>query len=269
MSLTTRIGIIGGNGWLGNAIADAAVATGLIEPSLLTLSSRSDNRGPAEIAGAYWTKDNAELANRSDVIVLSVRPEQFPAIQVDAPGKLIISVMAAVPAQRITRQTNSDRVIRSMPNGAVNIRKSFTPWFATSGASGEDRELVRALFATCGDSEEVLTETHLDYCAGLTGSGAAFPALLAEAMINHAEAQGLSRAFARRAVEGVVAGASQLLTHESEGPGRMIQVLKGYRGTTAAALTAMMERGFSDAVYAGLDAAAHKAVAMAEQLGKV
>ena len=49
----------------------------------------------------------------------------------------------------------------------------------------------------------------------------------------------------------------------------MIQVLKGYRGTTAAALTAMMERGFSDAVYAGLDAAAHKAVAMAEQLGKV
>jgi pyrroline-5-carboxylate reductase len=269
MSLTKRIGVIGGNGWLGNAIADAAVATGLIEPSLLTLSSRSDNRGLAEIAGAYWTKDNLELANRSDVIILSVRPDQFPAIQVDAREKLVISVMAAVPVQRISLQTQSDRVIRSMPNGAVSIRKSFTPWFAAPGALGEDKELVRAIFSTCGDSEEVLTETHLDYCAGLTGSGPAFPALLAEAMINHAEAQGLSRAFAYRAVEGVIAGASQLLTYEGEGPGRMIKVLKDYRGTTAAALTAMMERGFSDAVYAGLDAAARKATAMAEQLGKV
>src|ERR1700684_4593927 len=115
MSLTKRIGIIGGNGWLGNAIADAAVATGLIEPSLLTLSGRSDNRGPAEIADAYWTKDNVELANRSDVIVLSVHPDQFPAIRVDARRKLVISVMAAVPAHRISLQTNSDMVVRSMP----------------------------------------------------------------------------------------------------------------------------------------------------------
>ena len=42
----------------------------------------------------------------------------------------------------------------------------------------------------------------------------------------------------------------------------MIQVLMDYRGTTAAAMTTMIERGFSDAVHAGLDAAARKAAAM-------
>jgi pyrroline-5-carboxylate reductase len=210
MSSTVRLGVIGGNGWLGNAIADAAVSTGLIDPSLLTLSTRSGGRGLAEIPGAYWTKDNVDLTNRSDVIILSVRPEQFPAVQIDARGKLIISVMAAMPAHRISLQTNSDRVIRSMPNGAVSIRQSFTPWFATPPVSRTDKEVVRALFTTCGDTEEVETESQLDYCAGLTGSGAAFPALLAEAMINHAEAQGLPRAFARRAVGGVIIGATQL-----------------------------------------------------------
>ena len=195
-----RIGIIGGNGWLGNGIADAAVATGLIEPSLLTLSSRTGSRGAADIPGAYWTKDNAELTSRSDVILVSVRPDQFPDVQIHARGKLIISVMAAVPAQKIAQQTNSDRVVRSMPNGAVSIRKSFTPWFATSAVSDEDKQFVQMLFATCGDADEVATESHLDYCAGLTGSGAAFPALLAEAMIRHAEAQGLSHAFSSDAL---------------------------------------------------------------------
>lgn len=269
MSSTIRLGVIGGNGWVGNAIADSAVAAGLIDPSLLTLSSRSDNRGPADIPGAYWTKNNVELANRSDVIILSVRPEQFSAIQIDARGKLIVTVMAAVPAQRITRQTNTDRVIRSMPNGAVSIRKSFTPWFATSSVSEKDKEFVQALFRTCGDTGEVLTESHLDYCAGLTGSGAAFPALLAEAMIKHAEAQGLSRAFARRAVEGVIVDASQLLAGKEEGPERMLQILMSYRGTTAEALATMMDRGFADAVHEGLEAAAHKAAAMAKNAERV
>jgi pyrroline-5-carboxylate reductase len=264
MVKSTRIGVIGGNGWLGHAIAEAAVATGLIEPSLLTLSSRSGGSGSSEIPGAYWTKDNSELAARSDAIILSVRPEQFPAVRIDARGKLVISVMAAVPAQRIALQTNSERVIRSMPNGAVSIRKSFTPWFATPRASIEDKALARALFQTCGDSDEVPTESDLDYCAGLTGSGAAFPALLAEAMIHHAVARGLSQDFAERAVEGVIVGASQLLANEKGGAQRMIQVLMDYRGTTAAALTKMRERGFADAVHAGLDAAARKAAAMAE-----
>jgi len=58
-----RFGIIGGNGWLGNAMADAAVASGFLDASQLTLSARSDHRGKLEIPGAYWTRENAELAS--------------------------------------------------------------------------------------------------------------------------------------------------------------------------------------------------------------
>jgi hypothetical protein len=65
---------------------------------------------------------------------------------------------------------------------------------------------------TFDDAATVKREDHLDYCAGLTGSGAAFPALLARAMIEHAVEQGLPSDFARRAAEGVVVNAAQLLT---------------------------------------------------------
>ena len=106
-------------------------------------------------------------------------------------------------------------------------------------------------------------EAHIDYCVGMTGSGAAFPALLAQAMIAHAVAQGLPPAFAERAAKGVVAGASQLLAGEDGDPARIVQAMIDYRGTTAAALQAMMDHGFTGAVAAGLEAAAAKAAAVA------
>lgn len=264
MALSARLGIIGGNGWLGNAIAYAAAASGLIEPARLTLSSRSDHRGAVAVPGAHWTKDNAELADRSDIIVLSVRPDQFPAVRIDAKGKLVISVMAGVSADAVAERVKTDRVIRSMPNAAVSIRKSFTPWFATSAVSDEDRRLAQSLFATFGDAAEVEFESHIDYCVGLTGSGAAFPALLAQAMIGHAVSQGLPRDFAQRAVQGAVVGASQLMDGEDCDPERIVQEMIDYKGTTAAALVAMRDRGFVEAVHAGLAAASSAAAAIAK-----
>lgn len=263
MTIDSRIGIIGGNGWLGNAIAQAVIASGAVEPSRLTLSGRSGSRGTAEIRGAHWTRDNSELVERSDVVVLSVRPEQFPDVHIDASGKLVISVMAGVSAQAISGRTRASKVVRSIPNAAAAIRRSFTPWFASTSVSAEDKRLVQMLFEACGDAAEVPLESHIDYCVGMTGSGAAFPALLVEAMIAHAVAQGLPPAFAKRAARGVVAGASQLFAGEEGDTAQIVQAMIGYRGTTAAALQAMLAAGFMDAVAEGLEAASAKAAAMA------
>jgi pyrroline-5-carboxylate reductase len=262
--MEARVGIIGGNGWLGNAIAQAAVAMGFVDPARLTLSGRPDNRGVAEIPGARWTKDNGELVDRSDVVVLSVRPDQFTGVRIEARGKLVVSVIAGVPARAIAERTGADEVVRSIPNPAAGIRRSFTPWYATPPVSTESKRLVQTLFEACGEAAEVPLEAHIDYCVGMTGSGAAFPALLAQAMMAHAVAQGLPLEFAGCAAKGVVAGASQLLAGEQGGdPAQIVQAMIDYRGTTAAALQAMMDRGFTDSVAAGLEAAAAKAAAMA------
>jgi pyrroline-5-carboxylate reductase len=257
-----RFGIIGGNGWLGNAMADAAVASGFLDASQLTLSARSDHRGKVEIRGVYWTKNNAELIERSDVIVLSVRPDQFEAVRIDARGKLVVSVMVGVPSSKIAERTKSASVIRTMPNAASTLRKSFTPWFPRTEVPPEDRQLIQRFLETFGDAAVVKSEAHLDYCAGLTGSGAAFPALLAQAMIEHAVGQGLPLDFARRAAEGVVVNAAQLLSGRD--PQEIVDELVAYRGTTASAIDAMVEAGFVKAAHAGLAAAARKSAAMAK-----
>jgi hypothetical protein len=50
--IAKHVGIIGGIGWLGNAMESAGVETGLIEPALLILSSQSGAPGNDSLAGA-------------------------------------------------------------------------------------------------------------------------------------------------------------------------------------------------------------------------
>ncbi|WP_397453027.1 pyrroline-5-carboxylate reductase family protein [Pseudomonas sp. NA-150] len=250
------IGIIGGSGWLGRSIAQALLNSDFIKAGSLTLSSRN---GASAFAGDTWrgvslTRDNQALVQQSAVVVLSVRPEQFAEVKINAHNRLVISLMAGVALQDVVAQTGSQQVIRAMPNAAAQIGKSYTPWLATDSVTPEQKALTQGLFETCGTADEVFTEQHLDYLTALVGTGPAYPALLARAMLDHALASGLPATIAQRAVLAVVVGASQLI-----GDGRaidaLLQTLIGYRGVTAAGLEAMIADGFNTTIKAGLDSA--------------
>lgn len=257
-----RIGVIGGGGWLGSAIANAVLAAGIAKPHDLALSYRSTC--PDRFPGAFWTSDNQALVDRSDIIVLSVRPDDWADLAVDADGKLVISVMAGVRLAALCDRHHTRRVVRTLPNAAAEVRSSYTPWIATSDVDDADRAAVRTIFDACGVQDEVRTEAEIDYLTGLTGSGPAFPALLAEAMMADALAHGLDRKVAQRAVNTVLVGTGRLLEQRDDCPTETVQTFLDYRGTTAAAIEEMLSAGFGSAVTGGLAAAFKKSVRMGE-----
>lgn len=264
MQIEQRIGIIGGNGWLGSAIAVSAINTGVVPTARLLLSGRTHKALDETLADVQVLRDNQQLVERSDVVVLSVRPDQFGDVLIDAKGKLVISVMAGVPASYIAERTGASEVVRAIPNAAASLGQSFTPWYATEPVSAQSKGVVQALFDACGEAAQVPEERFIDYCVGMTGSGAAFPALLAQAMEMHAVAEGLPAEFARRAALGVVVAASQLLAAPGSNPASVVQEMIDYKGTTAAALSSMLDQGFARAVGTGLQAASAKASAMSK-----
>lgn len=255
-----RIGVIGGAGWLGGAIADSLLTAGIVTPRDLSLSYRS--RHPERFAGACWTADNQSLADRSDIIILSVRPADWADLKVDAAGKLVISVMAGIRLQALCERHQTPRVIRSLPNAAAEVRKSYTPWIATKEVDAADKSVVAAIFAACGVQDEVQTESDIDYLTGLTGSGPAFPAVLAAAMMTDAINRGLDRQVARRAVNALIVGAGRLLEQSDDCPTETVQTFLDYRGTTAAAIEEMRHAGIEAAVSRALKAAFQKSVSM-------
>lgn len=260
MSEALKIGVIGGNGWLGSAIARSVLDARLTSAQSLTLSWRSGQ--PARFPEAHWTKDNQELADRSDIIICSVRPADLPSLAIDVAGKLFISVMAGISLNELAGHFGSNRLVRAMPNAAAEVGYSYTPWVAFAGVSDTDRSLVRSIFEACGNTDEFGSEADIDYLTGLSGSGPAFPALLADAMMKDAAKRGIRADIARRAVTAMLIGTGRLLELREDNPAEIVKTFLSYRGTTAAAIEAMGAAGFEVAVAEGLTAALRKSAGM-------
>lgn len=254
-----RLGIIGATGWLGSALGRAVLEKGVVLASDLVLLNRSGARpeyyGHRDVT---WAADVADLVARTDAVVVAVRPEDYAALRLRAPGRLVVSLMAGVP-MRALAETTGGRVVRAMPNAAAELGQSYTPWLRAPEAAEADRRFVRTLLLAIGTEDEVAGEDQLDYLTGLSGSGAAYPALLAAAMLADARARGLPEHLARRAVEAVVCGGADLLRGRIEAAPALVEAYREYRGTTAAGLDAAEARGFSRCVAEALDAATRKA----------
>jgi pyrroline-5-carboxylate reductase len=258
--MEVRIGIVGGNGWIGRALARSLVESGLLAPSGLTLSCRS--APPDWLPEADWTSDNRRLADTVDVVVLSVRPQDWPGVQLAADGKLVISVMAGVPLAAIAARTGTARVVRALPNAAAEVGQSYTPWTAAAEVTDADRQMVRRILEACGTQDEVESEAAIDYLTGLSGTGPAYPALLARTMMEDAIARGIPPEVARRAVVGLLVGTGRIFEETGEDPAETVAAFLDYRGVTAAAIEAMLAGGFREAVRAGLAAALEKTGSM-------
>lgn len=252
----TRIGIIGGFGWMGRSLGRGALAASLLAPAQLIVSSRTPRPEVyADWPGVTLTTDNASLVEAADLIVLAIRPQDLPALNIDAAGKTVVSLLAMTDAEQLQRQLGTDRIVRAMPNAAADIGRAFYPWWASAAVPAADRELVQQLLSSNGRAREVPNEAGFGYLAALSGPGPALPALLGRAMLAHARAQGLDDDLALDAVLHTLAGGSELLLREGVDPTAMVDTLVGYQGVSAAALQSLIDSGFERYVGAALDAA--------------
>ena len=259
-----QLGLIGATGWLGTALGTRALQDGWPETKV-TLLNRSAPRGAYDPwPGITWAADAAEICAQSDVLVLSTRPEDFPLPGFDGTGKLVISFMTAWSLDRLAILCPGARIVRAMPNGAASEGRSFTPWVAGPGLGADEAAVVRRLLSAMGEEAEVKTEAELDYLSALSGSGSAYPALMAQAMLADARAHGLDEAVARQAVASVLA-AGGALAGQLDQVDAVLAAYESYRGVTAAGLQAARDAGLARAISAALAAAEAKARQMTAQ----
>lgn len=260
-----KIGIIGGAGWLGSAIAGSLIKAAVFDKSEIVISSRSPRAAFSD--GIHHTADNGELTRIANVVILSVRPEDSHLVDVDLQGKLLISVVAGVSSGLLSRRLRTQRVVRALPNAAAAVGLSYTPWFASSATSEEDRRLIETIFDACGTQDAVTREEDIDFLTGLTGTGPAYPALLALAMYRSARSHGLDEDVAVRAVNGMFVGAGGLLQEKPVHPASTVRDFMDYKGVTAAGIEAMQRCGFIEAVDEGIKAALEKTQAISRSIG--
>ncbi len=260
MAHDLSLGIVGGTGWLGGAIARALLRHGFVAPERLWLSNRS-GAAPAFEAwpGVHVTARNRDLAEACSALLLAVPPRDFPSIGLDAAERLVISVMAGVTIDRMAEVTGARRIVRAMSNPAADLGLAYSPWCANEAVTPEDRTFVQALFDACGQADEVPNEDQIDYFTALTGPTPGFVACYAECMIQAAVKRGIDAKIAERAVRQLFHASGVLMAQAEETPAEQVQAMIDYAGTTAAGLRVLQDSPLAATIEAGLAAAYEKA----------
>lgn len=199
---------------------------------------------------------NREVAEASDLVVVAVKPwDVGPVLDEVAPvveDKAVVSVAAGVPIPAIAeRLPEGAAVLRVMPNACASVGLGSAVVAANEAGEAYLSE-VMDVFRRLGDVVE-LPERLFDAATALHGSGPAYVALFADALVQAGVREGIPRDVARRLANGTIAGTAVLLKEQAAHQVRDEVMTPG--GTTAAALAAMEKGGFVAAVYDGVRAA--------------
>ena len=146
------------------------------------------------------------------------------------------------------------RLIRVMPNTPALVLEGVTAIARADGLEAGDLELAQELFGAVGRAV-VLDEDALDAVTGLSGSGPAYFALLAEAMIEAGILLGLSREVSTELVVQTMFGTAKLLRDEEMHPVELREMVTSPGGTTIAAIRELEMAGVRAAFLNAIQAA--------------
>jgi len=221
--------------------------------------------------GLVMARTNAEVAERAETIVLSVKPQNMPEALQSIKGsvqkeKLVISIAAGIRTAGISAVLGDVPIIRAMPNTPALIGEGASALFANDLAKPMLQK-AKSIFSAVGKVVVVDDEDLIDAVTAVSGSGPAYYFLLMEEMIKAGTELGLSSDIAKDLVLQTAKGAA-LLAVESDKEGQTPAVLRqkvtSPGGTTEAALKVFADGGFGQLV----SAAIKKARDRSQQLSK-
>jgi pyrroline-5-carboxylate reductase len=264
MSSDLSIGFFGA-GKMATALAKGFVGAGLVAGNRVVASDPMEAARKAfvQAVGGAVAVTNAEVAERSRVLLLAVKPDQAGAVLSEVKPAvsgehLLISIAAGVTLARLEAGLRPGaRVARVMPNAPALVGASASAFALGTAARGEDEEMTRRLFSAVGTAVAV-KESLLDAVTGLSGSGPGYVFLILEALIDGGVAAGLPREIATQLAAQTLLGSAKLLLETGQHPGALKDMVTSPGGTTIDGLQVLERAGVRGALIEAVRAAADK-----------
>ncbi|MBI4512352.1 MAG: pyrroline-5-carboxylate reductase [Deltaproteobacteria bacterium] len=261
VKLDKRIGFVGA-GNMAEALIRGLLRGGHCEPGQVGGSGPNPERIEelAKRHGIFTTTDNKVLVDRSDIVVLAVKPQIMRRVLDEIadrihPGALVISIAAGVPIAAIeSRLREGTRIVRTMPNTPALVDAGATAIAAGGHATPADLADAKRIFDAVGITV-TLDESQLDAVTGLSGSGPAYIFLILEALSDAGVKVGLSRHTAQLLAAQTVMGSSKLLLETNEHPGRLKDMVTSPGGTAITGLHTLEHGGVRTTLIDAVEAA--------------
>lgn len=249
-----------GTGNMGGAIMRGLIKSGTCPPEQIICTAKTEatlNKIKKFDTNIRVSLDNATAVAEADIVILAVKPWLIEGVMEEIrptlDKQMIVSVAAGVTLKNLTVMSSKKLpIFRVIPNTAVEALCGVT-FIAQHGATDEQTEQIRLLFATLGYAL-VVDEVLIPAGTALASCGIAFAMRYIRAAMEGGVELGFRPEEAARIVEHTVKGAATLLLESGAHPEAEIDKVTTAGGITIKGLNAMEQAGFTAAVIDGLKA---------------
>jgi pyrroline-5-carboxylate reductase len=254
-----------GAGRLGESLLRGFLRSGWREPGDIVVTARRAERLEElrERYGVEATSDNAAAVAGAPLVILSVKPQDIRTVLAElAPAvtsdQTILTVAAGISTGVVESiLPEGARVVRAMPNAPALVDEGIAGICGGAHSSDVDLEVAAAALEHVGTVVRV-AERDMDAVTAISGSGPAYFALLAEAMIEAGLLLGLSRGVSTRLVVQTMFGSARLLRDEEMHPVELREAVTSPGGTTTRAIRELERSGVRAAFLNAISAATER-----------
>ena len=262
-----------GGGNMASALIGGLLGRGFPATQISVVEIDAGNRARLQHDYSVHTHENLdEGVAGSQIIVLAVKPQQLSAVaQQLAPllsEQLLISIAAGILATDLARWSNSQTIVRAMPNTPALIQSGMTGLYALPAVSTAQREQAQSILAAVGDILWLQDEAMLDAVTAISGSGPAYVFYFIEALQQAAQGLGFNAEDARRLSLATFLGASKLAASSNDDVSVLRERVTSRNGTTERALLSLSANHVSEHIAQAAQAAAARSREMGDELGK-
>lgn len=262
--MNRKIGIIGcGN--MGRAMLSALLKSSDISNDDIIVSTKRENSAE-KIRNDFKVKTtlvNSEVAERSNILFLAVKPHFFKEVIEEIKDKInndtiIISIAAGITISQIEEWFGKDiKLVRSMPNTPSLVGEGMSAICPNKNITSDELNYVGKLYNSFG-KYEILEEKDFHAFIALCGSSPAYIFMFIEAMADAGVKLGIPRAKAYKLVEQSVLGSAKLALETGKHPGVLKDEVCSPSGTTIDAVIDLERNGLRSTVISAVEKCAEK-----------
>ena len=259
-----KIGFIG-SGNMATAMIGGILNSKLISPNNVTCSDLSKDKLEKlkKTYGVNTTTSNIEIAQKSDILVLSIKPQFYPQvikeIKNDVSNNTIIVVIAAGQKIELIKQLfeKDIKVVRAMPNTPALVGEGMAALSPCPMILPDELDLICNIFNSFGKCE-VISEKLMDAVTAVSGSSPAFVFMIIEAMADGAVLEGMPRDKAYKFAAQTVLGSAKMVLETGMHPGELKDMVTSPAGTTIEGVKVLEENGLRGIIIKAIHETAEK-----------
>ncbi|MCT4583947.1 MAG: pyrroline-5-carboxylate reductase [Peptostreptococcaceae bacterium] len=202
-----------------------------------------------DIHNIQISKDNKEVASKSDYIILAIKPKFYEAVikeikDVVKKDVIIITIAAGIKIKSTKKMFDKDiKVVRTMPNTPALVGEGMTSICESKDISKDELQSVVNIFESFGKTE-IIDESLIDAATSVHGSSPAYAYMFIEALADGGVLEGLPRDKAYKMAAQALLGSAKMILETNEHPGKLKDNVCSPGGTTIEAVKVLEDHKF-------------------------